>query len=136
MLIAGIDEAGRGSVLGPLVIAGVLIQDYALPNLVQLGVKDSKRLSSKKREVLYKEIQKVVEQVTVIKVSPKEIDAVVNTGEKFRRLNWLEAQKMGTLLNFLKTDVAYVDAADISEERFKNQILEQLTKKITVVSEH
>ena len=39
MLVAGVDEAGRGCVLGPLVIAGFLIKEENLPVLVQLGVK-------------------------------------------------------------------------------------------------
>jgi ribonuclease HII len=41
MLIAGIDEAGRGSVIGPLVIAGVTISEERMHSLIQLGVKDS-----------------------------------------------------------------------------------------------
>jgi ribonuclease HII len=52
MLVAGVDEAGRGCVIGPLVVAGVAFQSEALPLLVELGVKDSKLLTAKKREAL------------------------------------------------------------------------------------
>ena len=52
MLIGGVDEAGRGCVIGPLVVAGVLVKEETLPLLVKLGVKDSKLLSPKKREAL------------------------------------------------------------------------------------
>jgi ribonuclease HII len=40
MRIAGVDDAGRGSVIGPLVIAGILINKENLHQLVALGVKD------------------------------------------------------------------------------------------------
>ena len=44
-LIAGIDEAGRGPVIGPLVLAGVLVEEEQIDNLVKIGVKDSKRVT-------------------------------------------------------------------------------------------
>ena len=50
MLVCGVDEAGRGSVLGPLVVAGVLIDSSKIRKLSLLGVKDSKQLSSSKRK--------------------------------------------------------------------------------------
>ena len=59
MLIAGVDEAGRGCVIGPLVVAGVLMKEETLPIIRQLGVKDSKLLSSKKREALFTEIARI-----------------------------------------------------------------------------
>jgi ribonuclease HII len=49
MLIAGVDEAGRGPVIGPLVIAGVMIEEIDLHKLVDIGVKDSKLLTPQKR---------------------------------------------------------------------------------------
>ena len=58
MQICGIDDAGRGSMLGPLVIAGVSLEKKNLKKLTSLGVKDSKKLSSKKRNLLFKEIYK------------------------------------------------------------------------------
>lgn len=51
-LIAGVDEAGRGCVVGPLVVAGVMVKAEVLPILVELGVKDSKLLTPQKRELL------------------------------------------------------------------------------------
>jgi ribonuclease HII len=49
MQICGIDEAGRGSMLGPLVIAGISLDKKNLRKLSSLGVKDSKKLSPKLR---------------------------------------------------------------------------------------
>jgi ribonuclease HII len=136
MLIAGVDDAGRGSVVGPLVIAGILIKEEDLPKLIQLGVKDSKLLSPHRRETLAPEIKRIVEKYSVIKLSPEEIDNVVETGKKLYRLNRLEAQAMAKVIEMLKPDVAYVDASDVIEERFKEHILEYLPFKVKIISEH
>jgi len=136
MLVAGVDDAGRGSVIGPLVIAGVQIKEEELPKLVQLGVKDSKLLSPRRRETLAVEIKRIAQKYSVIKLSPKEIDKVVQTGRKLHRLNRLEAQTMAKVIEMLKPDIAYVDASDVLEERFKQHILESLPFKVEIVSEH
>jgi len=71
-----------------------------------------------------------------VKLSPSEIDKVVEKGRKLFRLNWLEAQAMAKVIELLKPDIAYVDASDVLEERFKKQILEFLPFKVEIVSEH
>ena len=53
MLVCGVDDAGRGSVLGPLVIAGISIEQKNIKQLVKIGVKDSKQLNPQLREKLY-----------------------------------------------------------------------------------
>jgi len=136
MLIAGIDDAGRGSVIGPLVIAGILMKEEDLPKLAQLGVKDSKVLSPRRRETLAVEIKRIAKKHSVIKLSPKEIDKVVQTGRKLHRLNRLEAQTMAKVIEMLKPEIACVDASDVLEERFKRHILECLSFKVEIVSEH
>jgi ribonuclease HII len=136
MLVAGVDDAGRGSVIGPLVIAGILIDSEDVPKLVQLGVKDSKLLSPSRRETLAVDIKRIARKHAVVKLSPAEIDKVVEKGRKLRRLNWLEAQAMAKVIELLRPDVAYVDASDVFEERFKQQILEFLPFKVEIVSEH
>lgn len=136
MLVAGVDDAGRGSVIGPLVIAGVLMKEEDLEKLTQLGVKDSKLLSPCRREKLAIEIKQLAQKHGVIKISPKEIDKVVEEGRRLHKLNRLEAQVMAKVLEMLKPDLAYVDASDILEERFKEHILECLPSRIELVSEH
>ncbi len=136
MLVAGVDDSGRGSVIGPLVIAGILIEEKDLPKLIRLGVKDSKLLASKMRENLAFEIKRLALKYAVVKLSPAEIDKVVETDRKLHRLNRLEAQAMARVIEQLKPDIAYVDASDVLEERFKNHILENLSFKVEVVSEH
>jgi len=87
MQICGIDDAGRGSMLGPLVIAGISLEKKNLRKLTSLGVKDSKKLSSKSRGILYKKIIEIVDDYYVVKIPPRSIDASV----KKHLLNHLEA---------------------------------------------
>ncbi len=136
MLIAGIDEAGRGCVIGPLIVAGILIKQENLQVLEQLGVKDSKLLTPKKREALYPEILQLTEQHAIIKVQPKEIDRFVKSQRKLHKLNRLEAQTMAQIITALKPEVAYVDAADVLEDRFAQHIRESSPFKACIVSEH
>src|SRR3989304_3497023 len=136
MLIAGVDEAGRGCVIGPLVIAGFLIKEENLPVLARLGVKDSKLLSPRKREALSIEILRVAEKHHVVKLAPKEIDSVVESNRKLHKLNRLEAHTMAQIINALKPDEVYVDAADVLEDRFKHHIQEDLVIKTKIISRH
>jgi len=136
MLIAGVDDAGRGSVIGPLVIAGVSMKEQNLPELSKLGVKDSKLLSPRRRENLAIEIKRIAQKYSVMKLLPKEIDIVVQRGRKLHKLNRLEAQTMAKVLETLKPDIAYIDASDVLEERFKEHIMELLSFKVEIISEH
>jgi ribonuclease HII len=136
MFVAGVDEAGRGCVIGPLVVAGVMVKTENLPLLVELGVKDSKLLTPKKREALYPEIIRLTEKYYIIKVMPAQIDQAVASGRRLHKLNRLEAQTMAQVIETLKPDEVYVDAADRVEYRFKNHIKECLKIKAKVISCH
>lgn len=136
MLVAGVDEAGRGCVIGPLVVAGVAVKTENLQSLMDLGVKDSKLLTAKKREALYPEIIKLTEKHHIIKVPPAQIDKVVRSNRTLHKLNRLEAQTMAKIIEVLRPDEAYVDAADVVEHRFGNHISELLRFKTKIVSEH
>ena len=70
--IAGVDEAGRGACAGPLVIASVILKDLNSPQLSAL--RDSKELTEKERERLFPIIYEEALSVSVIKVSPEDID--------------------------------------------------------------
>jgi len=136
MLVAGIDEAGRGSVIGPLVVAGVTIREEKLYALKQLGVKDSKLLSSKKRVALAQQIKPLAEKFVIIKLMPPEIDRVVASQRKLHKLNRLEAETMARIIDSLEPEQAYVDAADVVEERFKHHIQERISTKVQIISKH
>ena len=101
MQICGIDDAGRGSMLGPLVIAGISIDKRKLRKLSSLGVKDSKKLSPKLRQNLYKKIIEISDDYYISKISTKSIDASV----KKHCLNNLEAKHMAKVV--FKTTVRY-----------------------------
>ena len=136
LLIGGVDEAGRGCVIGPLVIAGVTLKEENLPFLKRMGVKDSKLLSPRKREELAAAIAHIVERQVTIKLTPAEIDRAVESGRKLHKLNRLEAETMARIINALRPDEVYVDAADVVEDRFKHHIQEGLASKTKITSKH
>jgi len=135
-LIAGVDEAGRGCVIGPLVVAGVMVKAENIQILTELGVKDSKLLTPQKRELLYSAIIQLAEKYHTIKVMPSQIDKVVESARRLHKLNRLEAQTMAQIIESLKPDEAYVDAADTVEHRFGNHIRECLKIKTRIISKH
>jgi ribonuclease HII len=136
MKIAGVDDAGRGPIIGPLLIAGVLVEEKNLPTLKNLGVKDSKLLSPHRRVQLAEEIKKLALKWHFVKLSPAEIDDVVENGKKLHKLNRLEARAMAEVIASLKPEVAYVDASDVLAERFGEHIQECLPFKVKIISEH
>ena len=116
--ICGVDDAGRGPMLGPLIIAGISIDKKNIKKLTALGVKDSKKLTPKLREYLYKKIIKIVDDYYIAKISPKSIDASV----KKHCLNGLEAKYMAKVVSILNPDVSYVDSCDVNPTRFGKEI--------------
>ena len=118
MQICGIDDAGRGSMLGPLVIAGISLEKKNLRKLSSLGVKDSKKLSPKLREYLYKKIIKIVDNYYIAKIPPRIIDASVRK----HCLNNLEAKYMAKVVSKLNPDISYVDSCDVNPIRFGREI--------------
>lgn len=118
MQICGIDDAGRGSMLGPLVIAGISIDKKNIRKLSVLGVKDSKKLSPVRREELYKKIISLVDNYYVSKISPESIDKSV---EK-HGLNQLEAKFMAKVITKLNPDKSFVDSCDVNPRRFGKEI--------------
>jgi ribonuclease HII len=87
-LILGIDEAGRGPVIGPMVMAGCLTTAEIDHELKTAGVKDSKMLLAGKREKLFPFVQEKVLAYEIIIISPNEIDSRDKVG---LNLNQLEA---------------------------------------------
>ncbi len=69
MIVCGIDDAGRGSMLGPLVIAGITLERSKIKSLTSMGVKDSKKLTPLTREKLYKKIINFVDDYYAVKTA-------------------------------------------------------------------
>lgn len=123
MIVCGVDEAGRGSMVGPLVVAGVSIEQSKIKELGRLGVRDSKKLSPASREYLYKRILELAEDYAVFRISPKIIDAHVRK----HQLNHLEASYMAKIIRRLEPAVSYVDSCDVNAARFGKE-LERLSQ--------
>lgn len=70
--VAGVDEAGRGPCAGPLVVAAVILDDPFAD--IWSEIRDSKEISEKKREVLFDLVSENAAAVSVIQISPEEID--------------------------------------------------------------
>ena len=117
-------------------IAGVSVRADAIEELKELGVRDSKLLSPRRREALYPEIMRVCRWVQSVKIEPEEIDQTVRTGRKYRKLNYLEALYMARVIDRLKAREVTVDASDAVPERFRANIADHLRRKCTVVSRH
>jgi len=136
---AGLDEAGRGPVIGPLVIAGVLADERKVRELASIGVKDSKLLTARTRTALAKKISNIAMNVVYADIQPAEIDTIVLEGRRLHRLNFLEATFMAKLISDLKPTTVWVDAADVKPERYARQIRDMLPpnlKRIKLISEH
>ena len=130
--ILGIDEAGRGPVIGPMVMAGVMIEEGS-EDFIK-GAVDSKLLPHKKRIELDKQI-KANTDYNVIVVEPKEIDdALLSTD---LNLNWLEAHKQAEIINKLNPDKAIIDCPSINCEAYKKYLQKLIiNKKIELIVEH
>jgi len=136
MKVLGIDEAGRGPCLGPLVICAVLMEEKDIDRLVKLNVKDSKLLTPKQRQEMFEDLKKTAKKYKAIIVDPKEIDSAVEKKNGLN-LNWLEAEKAAELINILKPDKAIMDCPSPNIPAFTSYIRERLdNKKIIIQAEH
>jgi ribonuclease HII len=133
--IAGIDEAGRGSVIGPLVIAGVLFDEKTIPLLKEIGVKDSKKLTATKRNKLVLLIKDLAIEHSVFEIQPRVIDQVVFRSVPLRRLNYLETMIMAKLIRELEPDEAHVDPADVNSKRCIEQIQSVINYHVNIKCE-
>lgn len=128
-MIVGVDEAGRGPVMGPLVVAGVAI-DSDVP-LRLLNVRDSKKLSPERRETLAPEIERLTKSFLVV-IPADQIDVM----RAEMSLNDFEAKLFAEVIEKLRPETAYVDAADVDEIEFKRCVRRELTFDVEIVSQH
>jgi ribonuclease HII len=124
MLILGIDEAGRGPVIGPLVICGVLIRQACLAELIKKGVRDSKSLVSSKRLKLKKEIELLAQDYELIIISPQQIDK--------KGMNDLELESTITLIRKFHPHRVYVDALTRNSNSYKEKIRAFLSSEMKI----
>ena len=122
MKTIGIDEAGRGPVIGPLTIAGVSIDEETAALFKKAGVKDSKMLS-RGRIFLLERLIKQNSQSLVLIVEPNAIDERFHDG---KNLNYLELDHMCEIANALAGDRVIVDSPSANTKKIR----EYLTKRI------
>lgn len=123
-IIVGVDEAGRGPVLGPLVMAALAFKEDAIKKLEWLGVKDSKLLSAQTREELFERIREIVHDFRIEVIEPDAIDLSLST--EGTNLNWLEADTSASLVAELQPDKVIVDCPSINLVAYKKYFMEKL----------
>ncbi|MHA1309729.1 MAG: ribonuclease HII [Candidatus Helarchaeota archaeon] len=137
MLIAGIDECGRGPAIGPMVMCIVAAKESMINDLIFWGVKDSKKISPKKREQLYEILKKeVIYKYRII--SAREIDACLKDNNS--NLNWLEAEISAQLTNELlkKHNIKriFLDCPSNNISAYENFFKKLIKKNIEIICEH
>ncbi len=133
--IAGVDEAGRGPMIGPMVICGILVDSDRLHELIEIGAKDSKTLTHKRRFLLKDKIEKVAARIEIRTVSAVDIDRL----RKQTTLNEIEVAEFASIVKALNPQEIYLDAADVNAERFGTKIgkLSGIASKgAIIISEH
>ena len=134
MLIAGIDEAGRGPALGPMVLAVACIEKKDEDVLLEIGVKDSKLLQEPERKRQAGLLKKALHEYGTVQIMPHEIDKLRDR----KSLNEIEAMRIGLLLNRMKEKpaVIYVDAPDPLAKSFETRIRRYINFDAVIRSEH
>jgi len=133
--VCGIDEAGRGAVIGPMVVVGVLIEQDKTSDLIEIGVKDSKKLTPGTRAELSKLIRDIAEAVEIVVLDALTIDSSTRR-KRAGGLNELEARIFAKIINRLKPDAAYIDLPSTKYSEFRALIEDRLTHKCSLILEH
>ncbi len=131
------DEAGRGPVLGPLVMVALAVKEEDQKKLEWLGVKDSKQLSSEVREELFPRIREIVQDFRVEVIEPDAID--LSLTDSSTNLNWLEAETSARLVSEMEGDVIILDCPSPNLVAYRNYVFDRLSeraKKADLVVEH
>ena len=139
----GVDEAGRGPVIGPLVVAALAIPSEDIEILSELNVKDSKDLSPNERLGIFTAINQRIEdgkwKSGLILCSPKRIDINSLTSD----LNSLEIDLFSEAILatdlYLNSGVIRADACDVNENRFRIRLQSSLGEKWKawrIIAEH
>lgn len=118
MKVLGIDEAGRGPVIGPLVVAGVMVPERKFSILRKMGIKDSKKLTPERRKFLARKIRRI-SRVFTVKISASDIDRM---REKGFNLNEIEKIAIKRIIAEAQPDSVIIDSVDVKPERLAEEI--------------
>lgn len=128
--ILGIDEAGRGALVGPMAIAGAMIDKDHEKSLHKLGARDSKTLSPERRQEVMDSIRKFVSEN---QISFSEMSLVVSPCQIYDNsmrgvnLNDVEARKMTQIIESMQPDVAYIDCPQQNTAAFEKKLRKLIT---------
>ena len=138
--VIGTDESGKGDYFGPLVSAGVYVDEQTAKDLVGYGVKDSKELSDSKDSELAREIVRICKgRFAIIEVSPEKYNDLY---EQFKRekknlntlLAWGHAKAIEEILSKVDCRVAIAD--QFADESFILSKLQEKGKKLELIQMH
>jgi len=133
MIVAGVEEAGRGPVIGPMVMCICTTDEKNLDKLSEIGVKDSKLLSPIQREKLFDQIKKICDHKIVI-LSSQEIDDSLNDPEM--NLNKLEGKTSAMLINSIKSDKVTLDCPSNNIPAYRQYVQNFVKVNTTIIAEH
>jgi len=132
--VVGIDEAGRGPVVGSLFIGGFMVEESKLDEVDELGVKDSKKLTDGKREDLAEQLREMGEPF-LKEISASEIDDL----REVMSLNEIEIQGFTDVIERSDADKIIVDLPEPNGDRFINKMKRELPARFSdrdFVAEH
>ncbi|ABK14570.1 MAG: ribonuclease HII [Methanothrix sp.] len=132
MLILGVDEAGKGPVIGSMFVAGVVFSEEDIFDLAACGVKDSKLLSPTRRESMERKILSIARESFVLEVTAQQIDDL----RMVMSMNEIMVRAHSRVVSRLQADRAILDAADVNAERFAQRVREVSGKPIDILAEH
>ncbi|MCK5332869.1 ribonuclease HIII, partial [Candidatus Parcubacteria bacterium] len=138
--IIGTDESGKGDYFGPLVCAGVYVDESTAKVLVACGVKDSKNLSDKRnREIAQKIAETCKGHYAIVEISPEKYNELYNQFRKESKnlntlLAWGHARAIEDVLSKVDCEIAIAD--QFADERFIIGKLQERGKKIKLIQMH
>ncbi len=130
-VIAGADEAGRGCLIGPLVIGIAFAPEGSDEEIKRIGARDSKLLSPSARTRLYKELAPVC-RFKLVKITAEELNSLM----KKHSLNEIEAMKIAEGMKGEEVSEFFVDSPDTVTARFEKRIRSYNPNIPKIVSEH
>ncbi len=131
-LLLGVDEAGKGPVIGSMFVAGVVVEEEKLFDLAAMGVKDSKLLSPNRRDILASRICNLSDDHYVLEVKASVIDEL----RQIMTMNDIMVRAHSQVVQKLKADRGILDAADVDQDRFCRRVRQESGTSMDLVAEH
>lgn len=138
--IIGTDESGKGDYFGPLVSAAVYVDERSAKDLIEYGIKDSKKLSDGKNLELAQEVAKICKgRFAIIEISPEKYNDLYEQFKKEKKnlntlLAWGHAKAIEEILSKVDCKVAIAD--QFADESFILGKLQEKGKKLKLIQMH